>query len=315
MPKRRNVNAASPATSIDLHATEVDHVLRVLDFEIERVSSEQARPGWSLWALYGAMATVIWLLIEQTLSGLVDVSNTLHLFVAFSALMSARHLFLSLQSFGKSRSTSSPRFNWVGDATNRLEILLSFVKNSAVTLVALLVPAGVVWYYRATAVSTYGIMAVLALFTLVISLFRFPISRQSPAVDSRIGKLLAAGLWILSAGILTAIAYGYIFSLTTSPRPVTASDIKTAGLIVVLPFLVRALTLEHAPRPLLVSLIETRRDLVFGQADLNAAIKRAEIAILGMNESDVLQLDISEILDSFEKVDIQVALVDQLIDS
>ena len=39
-------------------------VLSAIDAEIERLASEDRRPGWTQWAIYGSIAAITWKLLE-----------------------------------------------------------------------------------------------------------------------------------------------------------------------------------------------------------------------------------------------------------
>ncbi len=62
-----------------------EDVLKTLDFEINQISSEQQRNGWTKWALYGVLAGCLWLLLEQWEKGNFDFWIVLLLVLVFSA--------------------------------------------------------------------------------------------------------------------------------------------------------------------------------------------------------------------------------------
>jgi hypothetical protein len=75
-----NNDAATPAESEVLNQTSnVELALNVIDFEIERIESEQSRPGWTLWAVYGTIASLLWLLGKEYEKGHVDIFNVAQL--------------------------------------------------------------------------------------------------------------------------------------------------------------------------------------------------------------------------------------------
>jgi hypothetical protein len=56
-------------------------LIELLEFEIARIEKEQERPGWTKWALAGAVASCGWLLLDQfeSHSNLIKISNALFL--------------------------------------------------------------------------------------------------------------------------------------------------------------------------------------------------------------------------------------------
>src|SRR4051812_34130277 len=46
------------------HFPDVDRVLNSLDFEIESIRDDRKRPGWTMWALLGALGGLSWIALD-----------------------------------------------------------------------------------------------------------------------------------------------------------------------------------------------------------------------------------------------------------
>jgi hypothetical protein len=63
---------------------EIDRIINVLDFEIDRRRSESHRPGWTKWALIGGIGTCGWLFFSELVDKTVSWSNVAVVFLGTS---------------------------------------------------------------------------------------------------------------------------------------------------------------------------------------------------------------------------------------
>ena len=47
------------------HQDSIKRLTALIEFEIERLHSQASQPGWTIWALLGALATIIWFLLSE----------------------------------------------------------------------------------------------------------------------------------------------------------------------------------------------------------------------------------------------------------
>lgn len=90
-----NETATQKATTPD--------VLQYLNQEINQLLADQKQPGWTVWALLGALATTLWLLSEELGAPSVSVSNSLLLFLVFSISLHILGLLKHMVSQPKTR--------------------------------------------------------------------------------------------------------------------------------------------------------------------------------------------------------------------
>jgi hypothetical protein len=195
-----------------------------------------------------------------------------------------------------------------------VEILIDTVKSLSLALIALTITSGVRWYYCWIVILTYGLIALLGAVALVLSMFRIPVKRGSQRLEGRAQIAVGITVWILCLGVLGLIVFGFLSALSSSPQPTSVADVRAAALAVVAILLSKFLATSYLPPPLLMSLIETRRDIAFGRIELDTAIEQADIAILGMNEITVLQEDVRAILHLFELTDAELAKGEKILE-
>src|SRR5438128_1279564 len=81
------IPSSQAPTSQNPEATSVERVLNALDFEIGQITSEQQRPGWTMWAIYGGLASTLWFLCDLWEKGGVTPLKTLQVFLIFSVFV------------------------------------------------------------------------------------------------------------------------------------------------------------------------------------------------------------------------------------
>ncbi len=181
-------NAQQP----ELNDLKKEDVLQVLDWEINRATVESTQPGWTTWAIYGALAAVIWTLLDQLTSSVLSMKKIL-LFFLMSQLsldllkqlptIIAPYRKRKSQRFIFSNMLASNRYQMVVE-TARAVVLISLAKTFAATVLAIF--SNFIYFY-------YGFVAITSIIALVASYLKWPIpipSADNPAI--RIIPALAA---------------------------------------------------------------------------------------------------------------------------
>jgi hypothetical protein len=125
----------------------------------------------------------------------------------------------------------------------------------------------------------------------ILSFFPYPL-HLGVAQSSR-SRVLSA---VLTVGSLVP-AVAYLYSLSQSPAVVTVDDFRIAALLVVLFYLLVIFVGLEDETPILNSLITTRRELLLGRINIDTAIQQVDIALAGLQVSDILHQDVSDLLD------------------
>ena len=70
----------------DLNTTEIDRIIHFLEYEINISHAQEKLPGWSTWAISGAIASLTWLMfsvLESSKSISLDNILYISLFTAY----------------------------------------------------------------------------------------------------------------------------------------------------------------------------------------------------------------------------------------
>lgn len=272
-----------------------ENVLHILDAEINQILSEVKFPGWTTWAIYGAIATVIWLLFHQIEASKINtiiVKVLLLVFFLIFDFISVIKVLLSPKDYNerqRNRFYQSRIF-----ANNRLELFVMLLLSLGLLIIAktinlLNLP------YPYLIIGIYSVLSIIYMLVLILSFLKFPIS----AFPQSSAYILIIPVVLLSA-ILASI-YGCISMIYNQ---VNISDIKVASLIFALCYLIILLTKRTHNTPLLSTLINIRRDLAFDQISVENAVQQADIALTGLTMSDILQEDVQKILGLIEKMNL-----------
>lgn len=275
----------------------IDRVLTLLDAEIEDVRSEYERPGWTKWALLGAIGSALWLIAEIVEQGGFQATNVAILFLVFSLLSDALLFLLGLLEPSQARSTGEGRFRlanrWLG--MNRAALLLALGHVIAVIVIAYSSRA---YFFRPLAATVhvvyvvYGVSALGLVVLLAVSWFPYPIPRAS--VKTPLSAIYP--LAMVLGSLMAAAACGYrVF--TETPTKELVKDSRIAALLLVLYYLLHTLAKLRRPTAILDSLITTRRDVVLERIEIDTAIHQIDIALAGLQVSDVLHEDIRGLLE------------------
>lgn len=273
-----------------------DHLISLLEFEVNRLETAWSRSGWSLWALLAGLATTLWLVTAELERSRPNLSTILFLFLLYSLLFDCLlHIF---RLFSDPTSSAMPgRFIRVGPhlTRSRPTLLLETTRNVILLFMMVYIANLIPWQFRAIIYAYLVIFSLIDVLILGLSLGKGSI----PPTPMPAGKLLVA---IVLVFLLPAIipSLGLMRVLWLEQVNPTLQEYRLAGLFaagyVILFLLVRG----QRQTPLLQSLIEMRRSIALGQLDVELATRQVDIALQGMTTSDVFQADLAKMLGDLE---------------
>jgi hypothetical protein len=283
---------------------EQEHLIQVLDKEIELIQIAEQRPGWTLWAILAALGAVLWLLLDQLDSPYLTVENIPILFLSFSMFLESLGLMYHSVSYGQTKSSKRLRFIWSSKySEDRPYLLFEIARYTLIVYLALTLPNNVGWLAFFIVVFFFGLIILVLLFAVVFSFLNLPLpsNQYSSGWKAGIKRLV----FFILAVLVFWSAKKYLLAVSTL-NTIGVIDFRVTALIVATIFLIEKLLKGVKESPLLESLIDIRRDLVWGNMNLVTAISRADIAMAGLKVSDVFQEDLRKVLDLFEQNDQEV---------
>lgn len=291
-------------------ATETDtpdreELLKAIDFEIEHVTTEHKKPGWTEWAIYGGLAVVFWAIVTFPYSESVSLVGTAQIVLTIYVLYDSLGVFRIIYEAGKNETSAWLSFH---RQAYRISPRIQFASIS--TRLFLLVGAWIglsnVWWPYAVVVLTWLILSILSFAYLFWMWFEdvpvLQIRNESP----RHGLSLVVGFLVAASATLALLwaASGYLrAAVSVSEATGLADQFKLAGLIFALLFLFEKLFYEPVPQRVLAELLELRRAYFFSEMDTNSAIYELKKLLGRLNPKEFVD-GISEVyvetLDKYE---------------
>lgn len=283
----------------NLNGSEIDRVIHFLEYEISIRRSEKKRPGWTTWAILGAIATLLWLMFSVLDT---DASISWHNIFYITLLLSVSFDFLYLLN----QVFSFERFKQL-ESVKRFEILdISMTKY----LVLLLLRAGVLlillhWISpKLNGFVGFCCWAFLLLnfITITISLAFFYLQIPTPVNPNPKAKFVSNIyfiLWLVSGGVAI---FGLVNVIYLKVLVLSIPEWQVGSIIFSLSLLILIFSRTKPNSILLLRLDDIRQKLSLGQIDLNRAKKQIDLIIYGLALSDILQPQINDFLKSLNSM-------------
>jgi hypothetical protein len=303
----------------NLRAPEIDRVIHFLEYEINSKRSEATRPGWTTWAILGAMASFLWLMFSvldtnESISWRIILYISLSLSISFDSLLLLIRFLSSLSSKQFAKGT---RFEYVETSFGSFLILIFF--RTVVLLIFLYLFSPQINNFVEFFCWLFLVFSlILTSLLLTLYYFQIPISTNpNPSYKSILNIFTI--LW-LASGIIAAI--GLIIEIHSKVFWPSISEWRLGFIILGLSLLV--LIFSHSkPSPvLLLELDYIRRKLSLGEIDLNRAKQQIDLIIHGLKLNDVLQLQMNNVLVSlkniqniYEKCDSELRIIENFINT
>jgi hypothetical protein len=271
-------------------------ILRALDLEIEEIQRSKERPGWTTWAIMGALATSIWLIFEIIEKKEFNWQTGLFVFFLVSVFLD-QLLLINFYSKVSATRKKVGRFILSSEVSSARNILFAYIFR-----ILFLLYLGFIFSNWLSALTLtlfyigYGFFLVTLFVILVLSFAKVPIELNSTQTTRP--KIF---LLLLCAGVIFLIV-GFSNSFYDYYSYINMTEFRFAGLLWIIIFLILKLNTD-IPKPILFdTLIELRRDLLLEKIDISSASKQFDIALSGLEISDLLQDEIREILHTYDKI-------------
>lgn len=288
--------------------------LNYIDEEIKYIQDEIQKPGWTIWAVIGGLASLGWILLGIIEKQDFSVKFSLALVLLINYAYSSVSVFFEkdLIPEGNSKEKAIP----FSDISKKMGIL----KASHILGIIRLVSIIYITYLLRKELGTWGstiayIYNGLRLFLALIlpmllqivqtgynfmqsnDKYRdYPFAAAPPPMPT---KLNFKTTLLMNLPLLTLSAYLFWNSLQYSLKNMsylTIEDLRLASVIVGIYILLKLLTNTQTKNPILASLVEARRNYVMGRIDFSTTKKHVDIALSGLEISDVLQQEVSKLI-------------------
>jgi hypothetical protein len=267
-------------------------LIDLLEFEIDRLEEGRKQPGFTLWALVAAIATLLWAGLSVLESAQhISMSVVGFLFLTLNAAFDDLRSLWALLTADAS-STSQSRFrlstDMLGQSRPRLlfrEIRFGFSLILLTQVVNSVHPTATIClkFY-------YGLGAIAVVAGIIFSFL--PIAM--PAKNALSKRAVVAGFVFTS--ILTVGMVGLVVPLSKGYVVPTVLEWKLAAIATAIILALDLLLSGGKDNPLFETLIDLRRKLATREIGYAAARAQFEVAIGGMAAGSVLQRRVESVL-------------------
>ena len=301
---------------VESSSQERNEFLQFLDTEIEDLRAEQQVPGWSIWAITGAIATCIWLVFgilekEASVIDLTDLGLLIITLILFSdfLIISVRFLRSKVKDVS---SESRFKTGMLFFGRNRLELILSMIIYVFFIIVS--------WYtafdlgiisYKTVAFIYFGVMICLSFCGIAISCSNLFFSVQNKTISLTRSKWVIPFIFFLPLGVAL---YGYTAATYSQLHLISIDELRLATLFCAVVYLIQTLPQSATDQTLIDFFVKIRRSIGLRQLDTNSAFKEVEILLLGNKLNEVLKNDVTDIVSLLERAAKEYVIVNSILD-
>lgn len=270
-------------------------LLHVFETEIRRIETERTRPGWTRWALVGALGTSFWFFSLQLDQAHIDWWRVASLLLAiFIVLDLIRGLDRLLSISGESAASLKIFHLSTFGLQLRRSVALKVIMYSFLvyTVWTLSVPTPLA--FKPFCITIYASNCLGAIVAFASSYSSYPVpTKWKPWIRYTIAGLTST-IDVYLVYCLTIIAQ----SMTNLP---TLTEARVAGLVAAAFWLIDLLLDSSGPHPLLLSLYEVQRSYALGQIDGETARRQFDAALTGMTFTDYALYEIVQRSNKLER--------------
>jgi hypothetical protein len=305
--------------------------INYLNNEIDQIREDIKMPGWTNWAILAALASVGWFIIQEIEKNIFVIEQTYLLFIILSMSYTILREFYDF--FKPNQANKKIRYFTIDVLfrEKRLAIVINILQASLMLflLSRFSKQVGIIPYYLS--LFHYGFILVSPILVLLIenSIRKFtstnfyipdtqnyniPIGvafsskkkTQKTKFVMNLSTFPSVFMVIIVSYLLISysLLYFHLYGLATTPP--AYSSLKIAILVFSIFLLLRLLVYSEQTSPTLKDLVDIRRDLVFGNIDLEMAKKLAEISISGLNKSSIIQREITTCIMTLQGIDTEL---------
>ncbi|MGA7192145.1 MAG: hypothetical protein WBW94_00840 [Anaerolineales bacterium] len=282
--------------SSDIRASNLIHLL---DSEIELVRDERQQPGWTKWAISGSLATSFWLLFNEIEKGQGSVNAVITLLIVIS-LSSNLVIQLRARLLPDSPSSYSSRGRFMVSneyANDRFAMILSLLRYITMLYLTYMVSSRSIQLVSISSYIVNGLYLALILYFLLMSFLNIPLQPGYIKTSNwKVQMVVTIPYIIIVYALFSYLSYFLTYSQLIA-------NIRIAGLIAAIYFLVTLISTISSDSPLMNSLIKIRRDFSLGNLEYTKAVEQTDTVIAGLKIADVLQDYVQNVLVLLDSLD------------
>ena len=269
--------------------------INYLNNEIEYLQNKINRPGWTKWAILGALATITWLLLNEIVNISINKSVLIKVTIATSFLFDGLSVIkYHLTSMNTKQNNNGYRFLISKKVLtgNRIIPILNITRHLIIFLLFLHLNINFDLYFNIIIYFYLSVDTFIYLIFLILSYLKFPI----PIFDKNY-KWYEIMLNLLQAIICFYVSAFFLRFIFIELGIVPIQEIKIVLLLFGFYYLLEIYYQTPIYDTILDSLVMIRRDLSLNNIDLKTAKEQTDVAVSGLKITQVLREYVSDFLD------------------
>jgi len=265
-------------------------LINLINSEISQIESEQRRPGWTSWALLGALSSLTWLLVKHASLKSLDWQNVGLIFFTLTLTIEFIRGLCMIFTLQDGHTPREPRFvSSPFYGASKLYFLALIFQGSILLFISIHLGRQIYIIPRIFSWAVSIVFILIGIVALVLSYLKRPQSIYQKQSSSIFAGIILAFLMII-------VLAGYWGVLIRSVSGLDQSNLQTATLLVLILYVLILLANIPKQSPILPSLVSIRRDLSLDRIDASWAAKQLDVAFSGMQVEDLLQDYVQKIL-------------------
>ncbi|NPV84232.1 MAG: hypothetical protein HPY46_11710, partial [Candidatus Aminicenantes bacterium] len=272
-------------------------LIDLINYELSEIDEEQKRPGWTFWALIGALVTLSWLFINQLPLSKVNFINIGFIYVSLSLIIEFIINLIPIISGQGTSHSREPRYFFTMNlfGSYRIYIFVSLAQYTVLLLVALKIGGQLSVITKISIIILMGYSILVWIFLIILSFLKVPINPQ------RMGWLTYLTASIISMLFIISL-FGCFKKLVIEFEAFTPEEFRASVILLLIAYTIILMSKVRSISPVRSYLISLRRDIILDKIDLDQAQKQIDLALSGLLVEDVLQERIKEVLDCFDQI-------------
>lgn len=268
-------------------------VAKLLQDEIRAAHDAATRPGWTIWAIYAALASIIWVLMDLIESGGIDWRRVGLLFIATSIFVDAIYIFVILINNPKEDSGHEIRFLTRNNLSqNRLHIIGLFLREAIILVMLYIVNPNIpIYQLRLTKLFLFATNIVTLLF-VIFSFILYILPKYDAGIKSRIVYVI-----MMVVGFIASLFL--LYGLLIAPVVPSILEWRVASILLAGSILLLLLARDHYTFSPTGQLESIYRQLCLGRINASQAAKETDLALYGLTVDIALQPKVGKVLEAF----------------
>lgn len=281
-----------------------------IEVKIEELERQLTSPGWSIWAILGAIASVVWIFLEFLKDFNADFRNGFTLAVPiFLIFISGFNRLWAQRQLKFQPSTMYIQFS----STLMRQSTKRFIFDTLIylTLIFTISLLNCVVWARNYIIIIFSFRVIMLLLGLIYAFGRFP----SVVNNQKKYPLLLNSISIFNVLAMLFIVLTFIWPFITTLKdfPLRIMEVQFGLLLALLFILTRTYINIAEQSPLLDTLRQLKHDLTFSHISPHQAGEQLELIIYGLKIEKYIDKELMTILNKFQEGSIKISRLNELL--